>query len=105
VLYAVSAGELGTTPEQVDKRLTNILQLSETWNAVLLLDEADVFLQQRGVGDVNRNALVSIFLRQLEYFQGVLVLTTNMVQQIDPAFESNSDLIESCTKWLRRPAS
>ena len=38
--------------------------------------------------DVGRNALVSIFLRLLEYFQGILFLTTNRVQTFDPAFQS-----------------
>jgi SpoVK/Ycf46/Vps4 family AAA+-type ATPase len=87
-LYVVSAGELGTVLTDVDKNLTDILELSRTWNAVLLLDEAEVFLQRRGSTDINRNALVSIFLRQLEYYQGVLILTTNLIGQCDPAFES-----------------
>jgi SpoVK/Ycf46/Vps4 family AAA+-type ATPase len=87
-LYAVSAGELGTAVTDVDKNLVRILELSRTWNAVLLLDEAEVFLQTRSTTDINRNALVSIFLRQLEYYQGVLILTTNLIAQCDPAFES-----------------
>ncbi|KAJ4480946.1 P-loop containing nucleoside triphosphate hydrolase protein [Lentinula aciculospora] len=87
-LYVVSAGELGTHPKEVDERLTLILQLAQTWRAVLLLDEAEVFLQRRDFTDLARNALVSIFLRQLEYYQGVLILTTNLLNHIDPAFES-----------------
>ncbi|KAJ6623166.1 P-loop containing nucleoside triphosphate hydrolase protein [Mycena sp. CBHHK59/15] len=87
-LYVVSAGELGTKPEELDERLTRILELAQTWNAVLLLDEAEVFLQQRNTMDVTRNALVSIFLRQLEYYQGILILTTNLIAQCDAAFES-----------------
>lgn len=87
-LYSVSAGELGVDPKSVDENLTKILELAHRWNAVLLLDEADVFLQQRDTHDVNRNALVSIFLRQLEYFQGILILTTNRIAHCDPAFAS-----------------
>lgn len=88
-LYAVSAGELGTQPEEVDLRLARTLELAQRWNAVLLLDEAEVFLQARnGTMDLARNALVSIFLRQLEYYQGILILTTNLIAHIDPAFES-----------------
>ncbi|KZT72256.1 P-loop containing nucleoside triphosphate hydrolase protein [Daedalea quercina L-15889] len=87
-LYAVSAGELGTTPEAVEGRLMRVLELAQMWDAVLLLDEAEVFLQRRSVSDVKRNALVSIFLRQLEYFQGILILTTNLPEHCDPAFES-----------------
>lgn len=37
---------------------------------VVLLDEADVFLEQRTLTDLQRNALVSVFLRVLEYYDG-----------------------------------
>jgi hypothetical protein len=94
-LYCVSAGELGTDAKTVDKALIQILELAQTWKAVLLLDEADVFLYQRSNNDVIRNALVSIFLRQLEYYQGILFLTTNMIAQCDLAFESTSSWIYS----------
>ena len=46
---------------------------------VVLLDEADVFLEERDVKDLNRNALVSVFLRALEYYDGILILTSNRV--------------------------
>ncbi|EMD40005.1 hypothetical protein CERSUDRAFT_46125, partial [Gelatoporia subvermispora B] len=87
-LYVVSAGDLGVEPDTVDQELSDTLQLAQMWNAVLLLDEAEVFLQQRSPADVKRNALVSIFLRQLEYYQGILILTTNLLDQCDVAFES-----------------
>lgn len=87
-LYCISAGELGSSPEVVDKALTQILELAQRWKAVVLLDEADVFLSQRKEINVERNALVSIFLRQLEYYQGIMFLTTNLVSQCDAAFES-----------------
>ena len=90
-LYVVSAGDLGIQPCDLDERLTEILELAQTWDAVLLLDEAEVFLQQRSATDVKRNALVSIFLRQLEYYQGILILTTNLLDQCDAAFESAHD--------------
>ena len=78
-LYTVSAGELGEKPQEVDEKLTMILALAVTWDAVVLLDEADVFLQTRDDNNITRNALVSIFLRQLEYFEGLLILTTNRI--------------------------
>ncbi|KAF8998718.1 P-loop containing nucleoside triphosphate hydrolase protein [Cyathus striatus] len=87
-LYNVSAGEIGTTPVEVDKAMQGILSLAQRWNAVVLLDEADVFMSKRSVTDINRNALVSIFLRQLEYYQGILFLTTNRAEECDAAFES-----------------
>ena len=87
-LYTVSAGELGTSPSDTDHHLKVILRLGERWDAVVLLDEADVFLQERDKTDVSRNALVSIFLRQVEYHPGILIFTTNLIKQIDSAFES-----------------
>jgi hypothetical protein len=85
-LYSVSADELGTEPKELDERLPLILEIAQTWDAVLLLDEAEVFLRQRSTTDVTRNALVSILLGQLEYYQGILILTTNLIEQCDPAF-------------------
>lgn len=79
-LYMVSAGELGTDSRYLEGELQKILDICHAWGAILLLDEADVFLEKRNMHDIHRNALVSIFLRQLEYFQGILFLTTNRVE-------------------------
>ncbi|KAK5996979.1 ATPase family AAA domain-containingA-like-like protein [Cladobotryum mycophilum] len=87
-LYMVSAGELGTDSRLLEAELQKILDICHTWGAILLLDEADVFLEKRNMHDIHRNALVSIFLRQLEYFQGILFLTTNRVETFDEAFQS-----------------
>lgn len=91
-LYMVSAGELGTDPRTLEGELNKLLDLSHSWGAVLLLDEADVFLEKRTIQDIHRNALVSIFLRLLEYFQGILFLTTNRVETFDDAFQSRIHL-------------
>jgi SpoVK/Ycf46/Vps4 family AAA+-type ATPase len=84
----MSAGDLGINPDQVESRLSNILEMIAKWNAVLLLDECDVFLEKRSAHDLERNKLVSIFLRVLEYYEGILFLTTNRIDNIDPAFQS-----------------
>ncbi|KAF2101519.1 hypothetical protein NA57DRAFT_34333 [Rhizodiscina lignyota] len=87
-LYAVSAGELGMDQRNIEHELQKIMDIAHSWGAVLLLDEADVFLEKRQIQDVGRNAMVSIFLRLLEYFQGILFLTTNRVETFDEAFQS-----------------
>jgi len=87
-LYSVSVGELGTDTVELEKRLREILEVSSSWNAVILLDEADIFLEKRSEEDITRNAMVGIFLRLLEYHQGVLFLTTNRVKCFDRAFHS-----------------
>lgn len=87
-LCIISVGNLGTSAESVESALQDILELASKWNAVLLLDEADIFLEQRTKHDLHRNAVVSVFLRLLEYYQGVLCLTTNRSEEIDVAFHS-----------------
>jgi AAA+ superfamily predicted ATPase len=64
------------------------MDMTATWNAVLLIDEADVFLERRSLHDMHRNAMVSVFLRVLEYYTGILFLTTNRVGTFDDAFSS-----------------
>ncbi|KAF9872533.1 AAA family ATPase [Colletotrichum karsti] len=87
-LYIVSSGDLGTAAETLDERLSKTLDLASTWKAVLLIDEADVFLERRSLHDLERNSLVSIFLRTLEYYSGILFMTTNRVRTFDDAFKS-----------------
>lgn len=91
-LYNMSAAELGDVAQEVEQKLDCALELSTRWGAVLLLDECDVFLERRTTSDIKRNKLVSIFLRLLEYFEGVMFLTTNRVSAFDPAFESRIHL-------------
>ncbi|KAI1488658.1 P-loop containing nucleoside triphosphate hydrolase protein [Biscogniauxia mediterranea] len=87
-LYMMSAGDLGSNSSEVEWNLTDVLEMVAKWNAVLLLDECDVFLEARSPHDLDRNRVVSIFLRTLEYYEGILFLTTNRVHDIDEAFHS-----------------
>lgn len=91
-LYSLSAGELGTEAGEVERNLERVLELSTRWGAVLLIDECDVFMVKRSSSDLQRNQLVSVFLRLLEYYQGVMFLTTNRIDSFDPAFESRIHL-------------
>lgn len=87
-LYNVSAGELGSTIDAVTKKLKAIMTLAETWKAVVLLDEADMFLAERNATDLQRNSICCTFLKQSEYFSGVMFLTTNRAASLDPAMKS-----------------
>lgn len=87
-LYTMSSGELGESVYDVSNNLARVMELATTWHTVLLIDEADVFLAQRSSIHVERNAITSTFLRQLEYYPGILILTTNRASSIDSAFES-----------------
>ncbi|ORX96973.1 hypothetical protein BCR34DRAFT_607469 [Clohesyomyces aquaticus] len=91
-LLRVTCGDVGTTAEVVDQRLRAKFELGKVWDCVVLLDEADVFLEERDMKDLNRNALVSVFLRALEYYEGILILTSNRVGTFDEAFKSRIQL-------------
>ena len=87
-LFLMSAGDLGLDPRSVESKLQGVLDMCVRWNAILLIDEADVFLEERSLHELERNKLVSIFLRVLEYYEGIMFLTTNRVQTFDQAFQS-----------------
>jgi len=49
----------------------------------VLLDESDVFLEERTISDFARNGVVSTILRAMEYYEGILILTTNRRGSLD----------------------
>jgi hypothetical protein len=64
-----------------------------------------VYLQKRSDISLERNRLVAIFLRKLGYFDGILFLTTNLVNQFDEAILNRIHLIlkyENLNKSARR---
>ncbi|KAF6792021.1 hypothetical protein CMUS01_16199 [Colletotrichum musicola] len=87
-LYPITCGDLGSDPVDIQTNLDNHFTLAHRWNCVLLLDEADVYLAERDIRDLSRNGIVSVFLRNLEYYSGVLFLTSNREGLIDEAFKS-----------------
>lgn len=110
-LLTANSGQFVGPPPYVESILSRLLHLAERWQALLLLDEADVFMQARNLSDLERNGLVSstslkllgrylltallidtVLLRILEYFEGTLFLTTNRVGTIDSAFMSRIHL-------------
>ncbi|KAI0536230.1 hypothetical protein GGR58DRAFT_476045 [Xylaria digitata] len=89
-LFPISCGDLGFSPKVVEKTLRDIFRYAYLWECILLLDEADIFLTQRerGGNSLERNAIVGVFLRTLEYYSGILFLTSNRVGALDEAFRS-----------------
>lgn len=87
-LLTLSSGDLGSEPWEVENGLSQILELVARWNAVLLLDGCDVFLESRSTHDLERNKVVSILMRTLEYYEGILFITSNRAENIDAALRS-----------------
>ena len=65
------------------------MDLCSTWDALVLIDEADIFLEARSSIEIQRNALVCVMLRLLEYYSGCLFLSSNRdAKSIDAAIAS-----------------
>ena len=89
----------------LEQRLENIFKIAKNFNAVLLLDEADAFMEQRKSYHDAHNRLVTVFLRKLEYYEGILFLTTNRMVDFDEAILSRVHLTvkyEGLTTEFRR---
>ncbi|MEA1916764.1 MAG: ATP-binding protein [Campylobacterota bacterium] len=67
------------------------LALKTKSEPLLLLNEADQFLSSRSSGNTSgaeqmHNQMQNIFLEQIEKFEGLLIATTNLLENIDVAF-------------------
>lgn len=86
-LYRVHSGQLGLNVAAMETTLKDVLTRAQRWGAVMLIDEADVYIKRRD-DNITMNAVVGVFLRVLEYFNGLLFLTTNRIDDIDEAIVS-----------------
>ena len=91
-LLRLTVKDLGVEADGVYKKLYSWMMLARRWEAILLIDEADIYLEQRSINPPETNALVAIFLHLMEYYSGVLFLTTNRVGAIDDAVFSRVHL-------------
>jgi len=58
-LMVLTTTDIGTRPEDVEENLTRNFKVARNWNAVLLIDEADVFVANRTIEDLHRSSLVA----------------------------------------------
>lgn len=84
---------VGESEKNVRKIFDTFKDLCEKTKSepILLLNEADQFLGARSSGvssgaDQMHNQMQNIFLEQIEKFKGVLIATTNLLENIDKAF-------------------
>jgi len=90
-LYEIQCSQLGTSPDSLEQALLKVFVRSARWGAILLIDEADVYIHTRG-DDIKQNAIVGVFLRLLEYYQGILFMTSNRIDCIDDAILSRASI-------------
>jgi AAA+ superfamily predicted ATPase len=84
---------VGESEKNVRRIFDTFRELAEKSKSepVLLLNEADQFLSSRSTGpggsaDKMHNQMQNIFLEQIERFEGILIATTNLLENLDTAF-------------------
>jgi SpoVK/Ycf46/Vps4 family AAA+-type ATPase len=87
LLRSVVPGLLSKWVGETERRISNLFADARKHNAVLLLDEVDALLMERGAGNASRHddAHVSCLLDQLERHDGVVIMATNRPTVLDPA--------------------
>lgn len=93
-LYVVQCSQLGISVTDIESNLKKVLDRASRWGSILLIDEADVYIRDRGE-DIVHNAIVGVFLRLIEYYNGVLFMTSNRGDIIDDA------IISRATAWIK----
>lgn len=82
---------------ETEKRLDQLLSRAEALDVILLLDEGDGLMAQRtdvrSANDRFANLETNFLLQRLESHAGIVVVTTNMPDQIDPAFQRRMDIV------------
>ncbi|KAL8653580.1 MAG: hypothetical protein Q9226_003795 [Calogaya cf. arnoldii] len=92
-LLRLHAAEVYGDGSEVEKRMSELFLLTARWNGILLLDGADVYMQDRRAShDLHQSQVISTLLRILEHYEGILFLTANREHTIDPAFKSRIHL-------------
>jgi hypothetical protein len=75
---------------ETEKNLERIFELATDSNAILFFDEADALFgkrsETRDAHDRYANIEISYLLQKIEEYDGVVVLTTNLRQNLDEAF-------------------
>ncbi|KAK4167517.1 P-loop containing nucleoside triphosphate hydrolase [Cladorrhinum sp. PSN259] len=87
-LYRLTSADIGFAAADVKKNLETVFNLASAWNAVVLLEDCEVFLEARKIADVQRNAVVSVILGVLQRFKGIAILETSRVGSLDEALTS-----------------
>jgi SpoVK/Ycf46/Vps4 family AAA+-type ATPase len=71
---------------ETEQNMATMFREAEAENAILLLDEADSFLQdRRGAQRSHEVSEVNEMLQGMEHFHGIFICTTNLMDRIDQA--------------------
>jgi SpoVK/Ycf46/Vps4 family AAA+-type ATPase len=82
---------------ETEKNLHRVLSTAEELDVVLLLDEGDALLGRRTevstANDRYANVETDYLLQRLEHYSGIVLVTSNLADNIDPAFQRRMDRV------------
>ncbi|KAF3009108.1 hypothetical protein E8E14_009906 [Neopestalotiopsis sp. 37M] len=102
-LYSVTPGDLGVHAGTLDRNIQTVLQHARNWKAIVLFDDADVYVAGRNGHNLERAALLPTFLRHLESsdcLSFISVSPANTDRDIDPAVYSRIHAQFSFNKFV-----
>jgi SpoVK/Ycf46/Vps4 family AAA+-type ATPase len=98
-LYRISCSDVGTNVSTAEDYMRSVSEICNAWDCVVLFDDAEIFFEQRTMHDMERNAMVVTFLRCLDFFTGLVILTTNRVGTFDETVRSRVQLVIYLEQW------
>ncbi|MFI3227864.1 MAG: ATP-binding protein [Clostridia bacterium] len=76
---------------ETEKNISNLFDKAKNMNVILFFDEADALFAKRSEvndsNDKNANAETAHLLQKLEEYEGISILATNLLDQLDDAFK------------------
>lgn len=76
---------------ETQKNITSLFEKAKNINALLFFDEADAFFAKRtevsNANDRHANSEVAHLLQQMEEYEGIVILATNLKGNLDDAFK------------------
>jgi SpoVK/Ycf46/Vps4 family AAA+-type ATPase len=115
-ISAIKSKWFGESEKLIKGIFDRYAKMVETYDLtpILLLNECDAILGKRQIGDQSpvsqtENAMQNLLLEGMEQFNGILVATTNLTQNLDKAFErrflckvelKKPDMETRCLIWM-----
>lgn len=81
-----------------EKKFASFLALGERYGAVIVLDEAHLYLEARDAWSLERNALIGHFIQAQDCYRGVLFLSTVSERKLDPGVLSRIQMWVHCRR-------
>ncbi|MBD3286657.1 AAA family ATPase, partial [candidate division WOR-3 bacterium] len=79
---------------ETENNISRLFKKANESDSVLILDEADSLVHKRAIDQdrQHHNSHINVMLTEIERFNGILIMTTNFADNLDPALERRVDI-------------